>query len=108
MLDTFMNIASIGIGYNHPEMLEFARSNEVLTLTVNRPALGIHPPENFPEMIEKGVLKQAPKGFNYCHLMMCGSCAVEGAFKSAFLSYMRNVRGSSTYTDEEISSCMKN
>ena len=42
-----MNIASIGIGYNHPEMLEFVKSEEVLSLMVNRPALGIHPPVNY-------------------------------------------------------------
>jgi len=40
--------------------------------------------------------------------MMCGSCAVEGAFKSAFLSYQRKFRGDSGYTSEEISSCMNN
>lgn len=108
MLDTFTNIATIAIGYNHPEMIEYAQSEEVMTLMVNRPALGIHPPENYQSMLEQGILQQAPKGFLYCHIMMCGSCSVEGAFKSSFLAYKKKQRGGAGYTDEEISSCMMN
>lgn len=82
-----MNIATIALGYNHPEFLEFAKSKEVVSMLTNRPALGIHPPNNYDKMVQDGMLKIAPPHFNYVHFMLCGSCAVEGAFKTCFLAY---------------------
>lgn len=41
--------------------------------------------------------------------MQCGSCAVEGAMKAAFLARRARERGSDVeFTKEEIDSCMAN
>ena len=89
MLDTYMNIASIALGYNHPEMMEFAASKVVGSMLANRPALGFHPPINYDKMVQKGVINQAPKGFDYVNNMMCGSCSVEAAYKACMMAYKK-------------------
>lgn len=52
----------------------------------------------------------APPGMDRCTAAMCGTCANEGAFKVAMMTYAANKRGSSEYnpTAEELSSCMNN
>lgn len=41
--------------------------------------------------------------------MLCGSCAVEGALKAAFLARRARERGANVdFTKEEIASCMNN
>jgi hypothetical protein len=46
-----MNIATICLGYNHPEFVEFAKSKEVISMLTNRPALGINPPKDYDKMV---------------------------------------------------------
>ncbi|MGH0170346.1 UNVERIFIED_CONTAM: hypothetical protein FKN15_000806 [Acipenser sinensis] len=48
MLDLYTQISSIPIGYNHPALLKVMQNPQNLSAFVNRPALGILPPENFP------------------------------------------------------------
>lgn len=50
-----------------------------------------------------------PKGLDQVFTMQCGSCAVEGAMKAAFLARRARERGSDVeFTKEEIDSCMAN
>jgi len=60
-------------------------------------------------MFEDAFMSVAPKGLSRVSAMMCGTCAVEGAFKTAFMCLRKKQRGGhENFTEEELSSCMKN
>ena len=42
-LDAFMQISSQTLGYNHPEIMKAAKSPELISYMVNRPAQGMFP-----------------------------------------------------------------
>lgn len=109
LLDVFAQIASIAIGYNNPDLLALAKTDEFITLTMNRAALGSFPPTNWQELVETGLGTVKPKGLNNIFTAMCGSCANENAFKASFMAYRARERGEQAqFTPEEMQSCMKN
>ncbi|KDN50858.1 GATA_USTMA 4-AMINOBUTYRATE aminotransferase (GABA-AT) [Tilletiaria anomala UBC 951] len=109
LLDVFAQIASIAVGYNHPEILKLARSDEFITAAINRPALGNFPPAKWTSWVESGLGSVRPQGLHNIFTAMCGSCANENAFKAAFMAYTARQRGSDAeFTPEELKSCMKN
>ncbi|XP_047215450.1 4-aminobutyrate aminotransferase, mitochondrial-like isoform X2 [Girardinichthys multiradiatus] len=108
MLDIYTQISSIPIGYNHPALLKLMTNPNNLSTFVNRPALGILPPENFPEKITESLLSIAPSGMNRVQTMACGSCSNENAFKSIFIWYKNKERGHNKPSEEEMSTCMIN
>merc|ERR1712093_76322 len=108
-LDLFAQIASIAVGYNHPDLVKLAKSDEFVAAAINRPALGSFPSSNWAEVIETGPRKVAPAGLDQLFTMQCGSCAVEGALKASFLAYRARERGEGVdFTKSEIESCMNN
>uniref|UniRef100_A0A8C0IR71 4-aminobutyrate aminotransferase n=1 Tax=Chelonoidis abingdonii TaxID=106734 RepID=A0A8C0IR71_CHEAB len=87
MLDLYSQISSIPIGYNHPSLMKLLQQPQNLSTFVNRPALGILPPENFAEKLKESLLSVAPKGLQQVITMSCGSCSNENAFKAIFMWY---------------------
>nr|XP_061805815.1 4-aminobutyrate aminotransferase, mitochondrial-like isoform X3 [Nerophis lumbriciformis] len=87
MLDIYTQISSIPIGYNHPALLKLMSNPNNLSTIVNRPALGILPPENFPDKITESLLSVAPSGMSRVQTMACGSCSNENAYKAMFIWY---------------------
>jgi len=108
LLDVFCQIASIPLGYNHPALLKAAKSEEWITASINRPALGALPPQQWVENIESSFMSIAPKGLNQVMTLMCGSCSNEVAYKSVFMNYMNTQRGGRPFTQQELTSCLKN
>ncbi|XP_023677453.1 4-aminobutyrate aminotransferase, mitochondrial [Paramormyrops kingsleyae] len=108
MLDLYTQISSIPIGYNHPALMKVMSSPHNLSTFVNRPALGILPPENFPDRLNESLLSVAPRGMRHVQTMSCGSCSNENAFKSIFIWHRNKERGHKTPTQEEMTSCMVN
>uniref|UniRef100_A0A8K9XFA4 4-aminobutyrate aminotransferase, mitochondrial n=1 Tax=Oncorhynchus mykiss TaxID=8022 RepID=A0A8K9XFA4_ONCMY len=80
----------------------------LLSAFVNRPALGIMPPENFPEKLAESLLSVAPSGMSRVQTMACGSCSNENAYKAMFIWYRNKERGHNIPSDEDMSSCMIN
>uniref|UniRef100_A0A1A9VU85 (S)-3-amino-2-methylpropionate transaminase n=1 Tax=Glossina austeni TaxID=7395 RepID=A0A1A9VU85_GLOAU len=109
MLDTFMQIGSMPLGYNHPRLVGvFNNARSVKTL-VNRPALGYFPGKDWATKLENILKEIAPKSLDNITTMMCGACANENAYKNIFITYMRKKRGEDAcFTDEEIESAMRN
>uniref|UniRef100_A0AAQ5Y1T6 4-aminobutyrate aminotransferase n=1 Tax=Amphiprion ocellaris TaxID=80972 RepID=A0AAQ5Y1T6_AMPOC len=108
MLDIYTQISSIPIGYNHPALLKLMTNPNNLSTFVNRPALGILPPENFPDKIAESLLSVAPSGMTRVQTMACGSCSNENAYKAMFIWYRNKERGYKTPSDEDHSTCMIN
>ncbi|XP_023792883.1 4-aminobutyrate aminotransferase, mitochondrial [Cyanistes caeruleus] len=108
MLDLYSQISSIPIGYSHPSLIKLLQQPQNLSTFINRPALGILPPENFTEKLHESLLSVAPKGLSQVMTMSCGSCSNENAFKAIFMWYRNKERGHNNVTKEELESCMIN
>uniref|UniRef100_A0A3Q3W230 Uncharacterized protein n=1 Tax=Mola mola TaxID=94237 RepID=A0A3Q3W230_MOLML len=108
MLDIYTQISSIPIGYNHPALLKLMTNSSNLSTFVNRPALGILPPENFPDKLTESLLSVAPSGMTRVQTMACGSCSNENAYKAMFIWYRNKERGHSTPSHEDLTTCMIN
>eukprot|EP00871_Galdieria_phlegrea_P002825 jgi/Galph1/3543/GphlegSOOS_G2215.1 len=109
ILDIFGHIASLPLGYNHPALLEAATSPQWLPFLVQRPALGLQPPVEWPREVQEALLNVAPTGFSEVVTTCgCGSSANENAFKAAFIWKRARERGSETPTAKEFASSMKN
>ncbi|XP_028311028.1 4-aminobutyrate aminotransferase, mitochondrial [Gouania willdenowi] len=108
MLDVYTQISSIPIGYNHPALLKLVTNPNNMSAFVNRPALGILPPENFPDKLTESLLSVAPSGMSRVQTMACGSCSNENAYKAMFITYRNKERGYSAPSVEDNTSCMIN
>ncbi|KAI9323293.1 4-aminobutyrate aminotransferase [Dichotomocladium elegans] len=114
LLDVFAQIASIPIGYNNPAFLNLANEPAFQTALANRQvhfvatALGVNPNKDWVESVEKAFMRVAPKGMDNVFTVMCGSCANENAFKTAFMYKAAKRRGERDYTVQELKSCMSN
>mmetsp|Transcript_13560 Transcript_13560/g.33232 ORF Transcript_13560/g.33232 Transcript_13560/m.33232 type:complete len:492 (+) Transcript_13560:118-1593(+) len=106
-LDVFMQIASLPLGYNHPSILKAMTNPSNLSLLATRPALGILPPADWPDRVERTLMSIAPKGMDSVVPMMCGSCSNENAMKMAFMAVAKRERGGA-FTAEDATSCMAN
>ncbi|GAA6039357.1 hypothetical protein JCM8097_002814 [Rhodosporidiobolus ruineniae] len=108
LLDVFAQIASIAVGYNNPDLIKLAKTDEFATAAMNRPALGSFPSTEWADILETGLLTVAPKGLDQLTTMQCGSSANEGAMKAAFLAYSARRRGDKDFSPEELESVMEN
>ncbi|ERE68100.1 4-aminobutyrate aminotransferase [Cricetulus griseus] len=87
MLDLYSQISSVPIGYNHPALAKLIQQPQNVSTFINRPALGILPPENFVDKLQESLMSVAPKGMSQLITMACGSCSNENAFKTIFMWY---------------------
>lgn len=79
LLDVYTQIASLPLGYNHPDMLNVMTSPDNVKTFVNRPALGLFPGKGWPSRLSNSLLSVAPKGHTEVkpisnllyHLMIC-------------------------------------
>ncbi|XP_053987505.1 4-aminobutyrate aminotransferase, mitochondrial [Hylaeus volcanicus] len=110
LLDVYMQISSIPLGYNHPAMLKALADPVNQRIMANRPALGVFPGKDWPARLKKVLLQKeiAPPGLSQITTMMCGSCSNENAFKNIFIWYADCQRKGSPFTKEEMESCMVN
>lgn len=110
LLDVYAQIASIPVGYSNPALLEIAKSDQMASAIINRPALGNFPSHDWASIIKTGILKVAPKGLDQVFTAMAGSDANETAYKAAFMWKRQQQRGGAhvDFTPEEINSSMVN
>ncbi|EME26983.1 4-aminobutyrate aminotransferase [Galdieria sulphuraria] len=109
ILDVFGHIASLPLGYNHPALAEAASKPEWLPFLLQRHALGVQPPVEWPKELRETLMRVAPKGLSEVLTTCgCGSSANENAFKAAFIWKRARERHGSEPTTKELMSCMQN
>ncbi|XP_020282456.1 4-aminobutyrate aminotransferase, mitochondrial [Pseudomyrmex gracilis] len=110
LLDVYMQISSMPLGYNHSAMLEALADPVNQKIMANRPALGVFPGKDWPSRLSNVLLQKeiAPPGLSHITTMMCGSCSNENAFKNIFIWYAGKQRKGASFTKEEMESCMMN
>lgn len=108
LLDSYCQISSIALGYNNPELLKTAHSEEMAVALCNRPALACFPSTDYYDILKEGLLSVAPEGLNRVCTAHTGSDANEMAFKAALMYQANKQRGGKSFTDEELSSVMEN
>ncbi|OWB71929.1 4-aminobutyrate transaminase activity protein [[Candida] boidinii] len=109
-LDAYAQIASIALGYNNPEILKAAKSDQMAVALANRPALACFPSTDYQSILEEGILAAAPKGFTHVWTAMTGSDANETAYKAALMLQAQKRRGGAekSFSPEELTSVMDN
>jgi len=96
--------------YNNPRLAQVARSEEMVSAIINRPALGNFPQHDWANILRSGILRAAPKGLDQVFTGTTGSDANELAYKAAFMWKRSEERGGPgvDFTDEEAISAMNN
>uniref|UniRef100_A0A915PS53 4-aminobutyrate--2-oxoglutarate transaminase n=1 Tax=Setaria digitata TaxID=48799 RepID=A0A915PS53_9BILA len=107
LLDAFMQISSLPLGYNHPDLVKAASDPRFVATAVSRPALGSFPPTFFADAIKNSLSAIAPKGCAGVQNVLCGTSSNENAIKAAFMWYQAQKRGGNPPTKEDLVSCMK-
>lgn len=108
LLDCFMQISSIPLGYNHPAIIEALADPRNLSAMANRPALGHFPAADWVDRIKRSMMSVAPAGMTQVYPMMCGTCSNENGIKLMFMRYMHEQRGGRTeFTQTELDTTLK-
>ncbi|XP_074866388.1 4-aminobutyrate aminotransferase, mitochondrial isoform X2 [Carettochelys insculpta] len=96
MLDLYSQISSIPVGYSHPSLIKLLQQPENLSTFVNRPALGILPPENFAEKLKESLLSSKERGNNNVTKEELETCMINqspGCPDYSILSFMGGFHG---------------
>lgn len=93
LLDVNAQIASVPLGYNHPELIDLLKDPDHIRTLVNHPAFGFYPDGDYSQRIRNSLLSVAPKGHSEVTTISCGLCSNENIYKSIFTWYSRKMRG---------------
>jgi 4-aminobutyrate aminotransferase / (S)-3-amino-2-methylpropionate transaminase len=108
MLDVYAHIACVPVGYNHPDLLAAHRAGRFDWAMGFRPALGIAPPAEWVDVVERALMRVAPRGLSHVMTVTSGSEAVENAIKAAFVRHAARRRAGRPPSAEELEACMRN
>ena len=67
LLDLFNQIGSLPLGYNHPAIKSAISSDSILSSLVTRPALGMHPPSTWPNLVQSTMMPVCNHAPNQLH-----------------------------------------
>lgn len=108
MLDIYGHIAAVPVGYNHPELMAALRSGRFDWAVGYRPALGVAPAPEWVDLVERTMMRIAPRGHTKVMTVTTGAEAVENAIKAAFVRKARLLRGGAAPSAADLAACMEN
>jgi 4-aminobutyrate aminotransferase / (S)-3-amino-2-methylpropionate transaminase len=89
-LDLYTNIGSLPLGYNHPKLVEFAKTDEYCMSFINRLDMNRYYPTELEDLVHKTIDRITPKKMSQAIFTCgCGSSANELAIKIAMLKKAR-------------------
>ncbi len=89
LLDCFMQISSLPLGYNHPDLIKAATNEENTHLIVNRPTLGLFPNTEWKSQMQSILMSIAPEGLEQVYTLNDGTSAIDTAIKLASLKFSK-------------------
>lgn len=101
ILDLYMQNGSLALGYNFTSLFSIFRETENLHTIINRPSLGVFPPEDWHHKLQNVLMANAPPGMQQVYTMMCGTCAVDSAMKAMFIAFRTNQRCGRSFSELE-------
>ncbi|KAM5227216.1 4-aminobutyrate aminotransferase, mitochondrial isoform 4-T4 [Ctenodactylus gundi] len=96
MLDLYSQISSVPIGYSHPALAKLVQQPQNVNTFINRPALGILPPENFVDKLQESLFsgkERGQRGFSREELESCMVNQAPGCPDYSILSFMGAFHG---------------
>jgi 4-aminobutyrate aminotransferase/(S)-3-amino-2-methylpropionate transaminase len=85
-LDFYTNIGSLPLGYNHPKLVEFTKTDEYLLSFINRLDINRYYPKELENLVHNTIDRITPKKMSQAIFTCgCGSSANELAIKIAML-----------------------
>jgi 4-aminobutyrate aminotransferase/(S)-3-amino-2-methylpropionate transaminase len=102
VLDMHMDYGRNILGYNSRRWVKETKFQKYDKFLVQRPAMGVMPPAEYPKLLSKLLLTVAPPELTDVYLSCgCGSSANVNAFKLAFLKKFFELKGTDKFTKEE-------
>jgi 4-aminobutyrate aminotransferase/(S)-3-amino-2-methylpropionate transaminase len=108
LLDVYGHIACSAIGYNHPDLRAAHREGRFDWAMGYRPALGVAPPPQWVDLVERVFARIAPAGLTRVLTTNSGAEAVENALKAAFAWKARRRRGGRRWNADDLREAMCN
>lgn len=108
LLDLYGHIACIPVGYNHPDLVAAWRDGRFDWCRGFRPALGVAPPPEWVDLVERVLMRVAPPGLGRLITVTTGAEAVENALKAAFAWKARRLRRGAGWSAADLHDVMLN
>lgn len=107
VLDMFQDNGRNIFGYNSRRWIKETKFQKFDKFMIQRPAIGVLPPAEYPQLLNELILKVSPNGLSEVYLSCgCGSSANVNALKLAFLKKFFELKGNNNITPEEESSIL--